>query len=175
MGIRTTRLPSEVLKHNYDFFKTSIDDLTALAEITLTVLDKADELFASYSPLIAELKKRQLRVQLNEIQGKLNVHEHNLEIYENRVEMYKPVLEKETQEANKHWDMIWDQAVEIAKQAPMSLVAMVLNGYPKEQYDPEMFSQELKNETYKTLRNQIKSFRDQLKGGKNQKAKMSKV
>lgn len=169
MGIRTTRLPSEQLKHDLEFFKKSVADCSALKESIENVLENKDVVFHGDNPFLSDMKIKKLQVELNEVTGKLRIHGHNLEIYETRVDMYAPVLEKETKETNEGWDALWEEAVAIAMKFPQSAVALILNGYPKEQYDPELFSQEQKNESFKALRHQIKSYHQQIADGKKNK------
>ena len=163
-----TRLPSVELEDNYNFYKKSVEDYEVLADSIEKVLTNAEEIFEKEMPLVRAMKIARIQVELNEVNSRIRVQAQNFEIYETRVEQYKPILEKETKETNEAWDAIWEEATLVSRKFPMSGLAMILNGYPKEQYNPELFSQELKNETAKAIRKQLDSYKAQLKkGGKD--------
>ena len=134
-------------KEMHDYYQKCVDDAKKLKE-------SMEELIAKYidiNMLEDEDKYNYYKMvnEINAIEAKIKVQEYMMSIYNDRIAEYMPIYERESQETNANWLSVWSKACELAEQEPFSGYAMIVKGFP------ENASQELKNEVYKALNNQL--------------------
>lgn len=104
--------------------------------------------------------------ELHELTGKINAQQNNLQVYQDRIELMMPDFEKLSAEANAEFDKVVEEAINIGRANMNSRYAatlsMILQGW-QSMKDTKMdgtTKQELKNETYKSLKTQIQAVKD---------------
>lgn len=108
--------------------------------------------------------------ELNELEGKIYAQERNKQVYEDRIELMLPEFEKLSAEANAKFDEILEEAIKVGKGNPnnrySNTIGMILQGWNsmKDQKLDSATLQELKNETYKSLKTQIAAVQEKQNG-----------
>jgi hypothetical protein len=109
------------------------------------------------------------KMDLHDIIGKINAQENNKQVYQDRIDLMMPAFEKLSAEANVEFDNVVQQAIEIGKENPnnrySNTIGMILQGWhsTKEQKLDGTVMQELKNETYNSLKTQIEAVKKDTK------------
>lgn len=105
------------------------------------------------------------KLDLHELEGRINTQEHHRQVYQDRIELMMPDFEKLSAEANVEFEAVYVEATEVIKSNPNNrysqTLGMILQGWNetiKQKMDSTTM-QELKNETYKSLKTQIEAVK----------------
>lgn len=169
MSYRST-MPLSTNKRLLKQYTNAVESMTALRDHIKKIITGAetdgsletDDDEAMYQYL-------KMKVELQELEAKISVQQYHKELYEARVEEYLPFFERDSAETNSNFDEVWEKAIEVATKYPKNkyaiVVGMIVNGYKTVLDDKSidvMTKQELKNDTYKSLKVQTKAILDEV-------------
>lgn len=174
MSYRST-LPMAKNRELHKYYTEAIEHMTnlknSITEFLSSYLDEDVESLNEHD----KIEYYKLKLELHELQGRINTQENHKQIYQDRIDLMMPEFEKLSAEANAEFDNIFEQAIDIGTKYPTNrysnTIGMILSGWnsTKNETMDSLVAQELKNETYKSLKTQIAAVKD------DTKKKLSKV
>lgn len=175
MSYRST-LPMAKNKEMLKFYTEAVEILknykSAIEEF---LAESTEEDIASMSAF-ERLSYYKYKYQLHEVSGKIHAQENNLQVYQDRIELMMPEFERISAEANTEFDKTVEEAIAIGRANMNSryaaTISMILQGWQsmKDEKLDGTTKQELKNETYKSLKTQIQAVKDDVSKSKLKKA-----
>lgn len=146
---------TEAVEHLKEYKKALEEAITEISS-----LDDIDELNTW-----AKIGYYKAKVELHEVTGKINAQENNKQVYQDRIELMMPEFEKLSAEANVEFEKLIEDAITLAKANPtnryVQTIGMILQGWNsiKDEKLESAVKQELKNETYKSLKTQMEAVK----------------